>query len=258
MDRSKEKIKDLVTRKPVQMTMQSEDENFDEGEGNWLISYADLMTLLFAFFVLIAAFSTPDPAKFEKMKEETVKGMKAKYTSPYEDLAKAFRDILKQEKLEKQVSIQILDDGLELTSNGTLFFDSGSAELNPRAKFLVEKIAGVLVTQNPKQSGFHVVVEGHTDDTPIVSARFPSNWELSASRASTVVRLIESKGFNHSLLRPEGRADTEPVAPNRDANNLPIALNQAQNRRIVIKVQKQLPARTSTTVSPSSETNLEK
>jgi chemotaxis protein MotB len=72
---------------------------------------------------------------------------------------------------------------------------------------------------------------------------FASNWELSSVRASTVVRLFESQGFPHAGLRPIGYGDTEPVVPNETPAGEPIPENQAQNRRIVIRIQRQLPAR---------------
>ena len=100
--------------------------------------------------------------------------------------------------------------------------------------------------------GFRVTVEGHTDDSPIYSKSFPSNWELSSIRAGTVVRLLESKGLPRADLRPVGLADTEPVVPNRDGSGTPIPENQAANRRILIRIQKQLPKRLSRDPKPSA------
>jgi chemotaxis protein MotB len=213
----------------------------DDGEGNWLVSYADMMTLLFGFFVMLTAFSTPDVGKIEKMREQTAKSMGVAYTKPYQDLFESLKKVLRDFHLDKEVSVEFQDTGLSLVSKGTLFFDSGSAELKPQARSLVEMISAILVDQ---ARGFRVVVEGHTDDIPIESRYFPSNWELSSARASTVVRLLESKGFPHPSLRPMGLADTEPVVPNRTPAGVSIPANQAQNRRIVIRIEKQLPKRT--------------
>ncbi|OFZ18352.1 MAG: hypothetical protein A2X94_12430 [Bdellovibrionales bacterium GWB1_55_8] len=212
----------------------------DDGEGNWLVSYADLMTLLFGLFVMITAFSTPDTKKMEKLKQETAKSMGGEYTRPYEELAQDMKNILADFKLDKEVTIEQTDEGITLISKGTLFFDSGSTDLKPRARELMEKVAEIL-TQ--KARGFRVIVEGHTDDVPIVSRMYPSNWDLSSSRASTVVRLLEWKGFPHADMRPVGLADTEPLVPNRDPAGVSLIDNQAQNRRIVVRVQKQLPQR---------------
>jgi chemotaxis protein MotB len=212
----------------------------DDGEGNWLMSYGDMMTLLFAFFVIISAFSTPDAAKMEKLKEETSKSMGVKYTKPFEELKSQLKQMLADSKMDKDISIVETGDGVAIVANGTLFFDSGAAELKPDAHTLISNLGDILIQE---AKGFRIVVEGHTDDVPITSLRFPSNWELSSSRAGTVVRLLESKGFLHKDLRPLGLSDTEPLFPNLDESGAPIADNRARNRRIVIRIQKQLPKR---------------
>jgi chemotaxis protein MotB len=212
----------------------------DDGEGNWLISYADMMTLLMGFFVVVTAFSTPDSAKLERLKQETSKSMGVDYENPFEDLSKNIHEVLQDLKLGREVEVRQLDDGIELVSNGTLFFDSGSTELKPLAAQLMGEVARVIVE---KARGFRVVVEGHTDDNPITSKQFPSNWELSSNRASTVVRLLEDKGFSRVNLSPIGLADTKPLVPNRLPSGAALAENQARNRRIVIRILKNLQAR---------------
>jgi chemotaxis protein MotB len=212
----------------------------EDSESNWLVAYADMMTLLFGFFVILSAFSTPNAQKMEELKKETALAMGGKYVKPYEDLTDGLRSVLKKVNLDKDVLIEETDEGVTLTSRGALFFDSGLAELKPQARDLMENIAGVLAQE---AKGFKIVVEGHTDNVPMVSSQFPSNWELSAVRAGTVVRLLESRGLPRRNLRPVGQADTEPVAPNNDAQGQPIVKNQAINRRIVIKILKQLPNR---------------
>jgi chemotaxis protein MotB len=110
----------------------------DDGEGNWLVSYADMMTLLFGFFVMISAFSTPNAGKFEKMKKETAQAMGAKYTNPYTEMNSSVKTFLKDFNLEEnEVSLEETLNGVTITSKGTLFFDSGSAELKPKALELV-------------------------------------------------------------------------------------------------------------------------
>ena len=212
----------------------------DDGEGNWLVSYADMMTLLFGFFVILSAFSTPDAGKMEKLKQETSKTMGVKYQNPYQEMTKALADILSESKLSDDVAISETDEGVTIVSKGTLFFDSGSTTLKPKAEELMAKVIDVLVKKAAK---FKVTVEGHTDDSPMKSTTIPSNWELSSARASTVVRLFEEKGFPHDRLRPVGLADIEPVAANRDPQGKAIPDNQAQNRRIVIRVLRELPKR---------------
>ena len=166
--------------------------------------------------------------------------MGVKYEKPNENLTNSLEAVLKALGLEKEVQIISTDEGISIISKGTLFFDSGSAVLKPEAEILMGKISDSLANS---AKNFKVVVEGHTDDAPIVSDRFPSNWELSASRASTVVRLMEQKGFPHDQLRPSGLADTEPVAANENPDQTPNIAGRAKNRRIVIRVLKQLPER---------------
>lgn len=212
----------------------------EDGEGNWLVSYADMMTLLFGFFVLVSAFSTPDAEKIEKLKKATVEYMDAPYVEPTEGLAESLQQVLQDYKLEDDVKIVATEEGLTMSSRGTVFFDSGSAELKPIAQDLLERVGDVIVEM---ARGFKVYVEGHTDDAPINTSRFPSNWELSAARASVVVRLLETRGFPHAQLRPVGLADVEPTLPNYDKRGRPLEENRARNRRIVIRLQKMLPRR---------------
>jgi chemotaxis protein MotB len=215
-------------------------EHEEDGESNWLVAYADLMTLLFGFFVILSAFSTPNAEKIEQLKKQTSEAMGGKYVKPYEELSTGLQKTLKEINLEKEVSMIETEEGVTLTSRGALFFDSGSAALKPIAQNLMEKVSDVLAVE---AQGFRIVVEGHTDNIPIFSRDFPSNWELSAARASTVVRLLESKGLPRANLRPVGLADTEPIAPNVDETGNSIPENQAKNRRIVVKILKQLPKR---------------
>jgi chemotaxis protein MotB len=84
-------------------------------------------------------------------------------------------------------------------------------------------------------------VEGHTDDSPISSGRFPSNWELSSDRANLILRMLEAKGFPRPHLQSQGYADTRPIAPNRDDKGNVIPENRGLNRRITIKILKESP-----------------
>jgi chemotaxis protein MotB len=209
----------------------------DDGEGNWLVSYADMMTLLFGFFVILSSMSTPDIQKIEKMKKATSEQMGGKYSMPYKDVSEGIHKVLSRINLAKEVSVTQSEEGVTITCKGTLFFDSVSSELLPKARELVDSIANVLVETG---GGFRIYVEGHTDDVPIPSGIYPSNWELSASRASTVVRLLETKGFRREDITPLGLADTKLLLPNRTPDGQAIPANQAENRRIVIRLQSKL------------------
>jgi chemotaxis protein MotB len=213
-----------------------------------------MMTLLFGFFVMVSAFSTPDAEKIEKLKKATVEYLDAPYVEPTEGLAESLQQVLQDYKLEDDVRIVATEEGLTMSSRGTIFFDSGSAELKPIAQDLLERVGDVLVEM---ARGFKVFVEGHTDDAPINTARYPSNWELSAARASVVVRLLEARGFPHRQLRPIGFADVEPALPNYDSKGRPIEENRARNRRIVIRLQKMLPRRMPPLAPPAGKGDAE-
>ncbi|MBY0369289.1 flagellar motor protein MotB [bacterium] len=207
----------------------------EDGESIWLLSYADLMSLMFGFFVILTSFSTPDTTKLEKLKKETAKSFDVKYEDPYQDLRARLENILVDYKLDKEVELTNGPEGIAIVSRGTLFFDVGKAELQKTAEKLLAQMGSVLAREG---KGFRISVEGHTDDTPISTGYFASNWELSSTRASTVVRLFEHQGIAHQNLRPIGLADTEPLQPNRDLAGIAVPSHQAQNRRIVIRIQK--------------------
>jgi chemotaxis protein MotB len=224
-----------LQRKRIKRAKRLAAESHDDGDGNWLVSYADLMTLLFGFFVMLSAFSTPDAAKLEKLKEATSESMGTTYTKPYADLEKDVQSIVKDIKLDKEIAITQDSEGIKITSKGTLFFESGSATLKDTALTLMENLAVILAQ---KAKGYRIIVEGHTDDSPIATKQFPSNWELSSARAGSVVRLLESKGIPSETLRPVGLAHTEPVLPNRSPAGAALPQNQAENRRIVIQISR--------------------
>lgn len=137
-------------------------------------------------------------------------------------------------KLAKNVdAVEVVprDDGVALSLRGAAFFDLASAEIKPDGLPLLREIAATLAG-----TPYRVTVEGHTDNLPIESWLYPSNWELSSARASRVARLLIDEGVPKDRMRVEGLADTQPVCPNADADGRPIPENQAKNRRVVILV----------------------
>ncbi|HUY68813.1 MAG TPA: flagellar motor protein MotB [Alphaproteobacteria bacterium] len=125
---------------------------------------------------------------------------------------------------------------VSLQMSSAAFFASASAELSARGKVILQKEAARLKTARYKN--YNIVVEGYTDDQPIHTAAFPSNWELSAARAASVVRFLITQGLPADRLRAAGYGDTHPIAPNRDAHGRPIPANQAKNRRVVIRLER--------------------
>jgi chemotaxis protein MotB len=129
------------------------------------------------------------------------------------------------------VEVKPRENGVELNLRGAAFFDLASAEVKPGGIPLLRDIAATLAG-----TPYKVTVEGHTDNLPMESWLYPSNWELSSARASRVARFLIDHGVAREHLRVEGLADTQPVAPNADPAGRPIPENQAKNRRVVILV----------------------
>lgn len=209
-------------------------EEVEEGEP-WLISYADLMTLLVGFFALIMSFSKMDPKEYEKVKEAASTAFGGEYQKPHQSLKDQIEKVLNEQGIKDKFEIVQTDAGVEVTFRGQLFFESGSAELRDEAVELMSKVAPV-IKQSAKD--YAVIVEGHTDDNPISSPQFPSNWELSSARASRVVRIFESHSFDRTHLQAIGWADTKPLVPNRDEKGSAVTEHQSQNRRVIIKIMK--------------------
>ncbi len=217
----------------LKLSRMASSDGHDAGESIWLLSYADMMTLLFSFFALLMSFSKIDVDSFEKVRKETTEIFGGEYQKPFQQLKDDLRDQMKLQGLNDKAIFDELEKGLTITFRGSVFFDSGSADLRPEAVDLLSKVIPAIKRQNVQ---FNVVVEGHTDDNPIKSDRYPSNWELSSNRASAVLRLFEENGFTRQHLRAIGFADTLPVVPNRSVAGESISENQSQNRRIVLKL----------------------
>ncbi|MCB0384733.1 MAG: OmpA family protein [Bdellovibrionales bacterium] len=211
---------------------EEEDHSDDE---IWLISYSDLMTLLFGFFVLMYVFASTKTGEAEKVREGLAKSFGGSYVPPQEELASQLKQKTEDgsHPIMGQIDVQTPSDGMEITFRSNLLFDSGSSELKPHVKATMKMIAG-LISNSVEDA--EILVGGHTDDSPIHTRRFPSNWELSAARAASVVKEFISTGYDPKMLVALGYAETRPAYPNRDEKGLPIPENRERNRRVVIKV----------------------
>ncbi len=226
----------------------------DEGEP-WQISFADMMTLIMCFFVIVAAISTVDAERFAEVSSQlqsqmtrTKPGQKAEpEPAPPADAAsyeKAAREEKKPlnvvyEKLAGKLAAESYGVSLERRPNsvavnmrGSVLFDLGTADLTPKAKSILTEVGEVLWGLPCRY-----VIEGHSDNIPIHNDRYPSNWELSAARASSVARFLMERGFPTERFTVVGRADTQPMVPNLDPAGQAIPRNQLLNRRVMILVE---------------------
>lgn len=212
----------------------------DEDTEAWLMTYADMVTLLLCFFIILFAISTPNGDMIKKVAESLRKegfyldvGV---INDPYEDLRKDLSLALGASGYDQFVAISEQDDAVSMELASSSFFERGSAKFNKQGVTVLDVISQQLMPFANRD--FAVEVEGYTDDTPIATAQYPSNWELSAARATNVVRYFVAKGFPANKLRASGMGDAYPKAPNRDATGNPIPVNQELNRRVVVKIHK--------------------
>lgn len=138
--------------------------------------------------------------------------------------------LLVKDNLQNDVTVTVRERGLEISINSRVLFNSGSADLTASSRDLVRRIADILTPLADNQ----ICVEGHTDDRPIHTSQFPSNWELSQARASTVLRLLlaENIGLKPANLSSIGYGEYRPIASNNTLDG------RAKNRRVNIVILK--------------------
>ncbi len=210
------------------------EEEPEEAE-EWLTTYADAITLLMAFFVMLASFSKIDLPMFEQVAAGIKNELGKRDTqSPISLLKIDVQDVVYEMQADQAVNVETTDKGISIELSSSAFYKAGSAEIRDEALPVMDKIAQTLNGQ--RYQLYNVDVEGHTDDIPINTPRFPSNWELSSARATTVVRFLIDKGLDPERLKATGFAETRPKAENRDAEGKPIKENQSTNRRVALEV----------------------
>lgn len=237
-----------------------------ENPERWLVSYADFITLLFAFFVVMYAISSINEGKYRVMSDSissafrSIPGVSsagqvgitpgpgqplsiaipARRLPPsvkpdatqgaqrerLRDMAKELNKALAPLVDEGKVTVTEGALGITIDIEASVLFASGDARLNPAAVRVLIAVAQILAPTN-----FPVIVEGHTDNTPISTAQFPSNWELSGMRASSVVRLFIDNGVDGRRLAATGYADQRPLADNATADG------RQRNRRVSLTIE---------------------
>ncbi len=199
----------------------------------WLITYGDMMTLLMTFFVLLFAMSTIDPVKLEQFSDSVGKALGKKEKVEKFSLAEIYTEVvnvIKEQNLEEQVEVETSARGVCIKIPSEISFASGSANLDPAIYPFLEKFVSMI-----KKSVYPIAIEGHTDNIPIRSATFPSNWELSSSRASGVVRYFISQGIQSNRFQAIGYSDTQPRAQGNTVDEANATSEQrSQNRRVEI------------------------
>lgn len=208
-----------------------------DDESNWLVSYADMMTLLCGFFIMLFSMAKMDAPQYDSFKQAVVKQFGGEYVSPPQELAKFATQLLKEAGLETGVVVKSDSLGISVIFESTLFFETLSSEITPQGKVTLSKLIDGISNQQKKNSkNYRIVVEGHTDSRPITGGIYPSNWELSGARASRVIRLFLNAGFLPDHLTSIGYADTHPQFESRLSDGRWDEVALAKNRRVVVRI----------------------
>lgn len=200
---------------------------------DWLTTFSDAMTLLMCFFVMLASMSKIDIPSYEKVAAGIKKEIgKKESKSETQVLQETIQNTVYEMMADETVKVETDDRGIVIELQGGAFFKPGSADLRPEAYPVLEKMTQAIAA--PRYRLFLIEVEGHTDDDPISTPLYPSNWELAGNRAATVVRYFISHGVDIERVKAASFAETRPKVPNRNPDGTPIPENQKENRRIVI------------------------
>ncbi|MFP4155450.1 MAG: OmpA/MotB family protein [Halothiobacillaceae bacterium] len=238
----------------------------EDDQALWLLTMVDLKTLLLTLFVVLVAYayyepdrydgapgSGPDPEQYRA--EETGRPAERPQQAPTQD--EAGEPVIDPEPAEKpvedreadrpeqepadqeteqlrnaltgmddQVDLTVVEGQINLRIRDNILFAPGAARLSDAGLTLLDELARRLADQP-----YPISIEGHTDNIPIRTLRFPSNWELSASRASSVLRYLASRGIAETRMQAVGLADTRPIASNDTAEG------RAANRRVELVIQ---------------------
>lgn len=213
-------------------------DGFDEtmdSDNNWLISLSDLLSLLLVFFIMFVVMTKGSGAN---EKTRAAKGqnhvlpvaeLNQKVAVPGETIRDEIKSGMKNLDLGDDISVLATNKEIIITIKEKVTFSPGEADILGSFEPVLDTIAEII----HKYPYFHVEITGHTDNVPINTFRYPSNWELSVARAASVLKyFINNHYIDSSRLSIKGNADQKPVAP----NDTPA--NRAQNRRVEIRLKR--------------------
>lgn len=199
------------------------------GNEGWLTSYADLMTNLLIFFVLLVSASEIQTGRLERLMTR-ISG------APQGSLSEAQKIVdqtIREQNLTGKVTVEMTDSGLELSFNSGVTFSSGQAVIRPE---MLEPLTKVLDPLVPLAGKYRFAIEGHTDRVPLGgTSSFRSNWELASARSGEVRDRLERMGVPRDRLRIEAYADTKPL-PQAQVVGLSDEEALARHRRVVVRL----------------------
>lgn len=223
------------------------------GGARWLVSYADFVTLMFGFFLILWASADQSQEKYSELAVAFQRALNSGamlgqqgtgqiigqggrqgqlQISPFSRVSEQAGELAAQSGLTDQISVGMKKEGLVITLSGSLLFDPGKAEVRPEASDVLARLASIMEPTPGK-----IRIEGHTDNVPLSTPDIPSNWELSTGRAASVLRYFtETLGMPADRFEIAGYAEFRPVVPNDTREN------RAKNRRVEIILMKPDPA----------------
>ena len=198
----------------------------DEG---WLLSYADLITNLLVFFAMLLGASEISRTRMQEIAAElSGEEQPASLASIQAEIDRR----IEEEGLEEMIRTDLTDDGLKLSMNSGLMFDSGSAVIRSEQTVTLDSMLEILV---PYGERYDFGIEGHTDSTPYGNGDGRTNWELSTDRANAVRTRLELVGIEQERIRVEGYADTVAL-PEEELDGLGPDERLARHRRVIVRV----------------------
>jgi chemotaxis protein MotB len=243
----------------------------EPGSPAWMTTFGDMMTLLLVFFVLLYSFSSMDVEKFRgfisalQSQLGVLDGGQTITPNPNidagtlgEDYAQAPQNIqqimreldnyIESNGLGERVNVENKRKGLVISLTGEILYELGRAEIREQGREILAIISDIL-----KDIPNDIMIEGHTDDLPIRTDEFPSNWELSTARAVNVIKfLIEERDFDPARLSAAGYSEYRPVADNDSSES------RAENRRVeVVVLNSQYTVNNGAEVENNSQRNLQ-
>ncbi len=206
-------------------TRKKKEEPRSPGAPAWMVTYGDMMTLLMVFFVLIVSFSTVEIIRFRAAMgsfqgaimpwqpkiagKAVIEPITVDIMEPMQDRAEAIEELqemIEEAELAEQVEVYEVSGGVRIVFSDPVLFDEGKDDLKPGVFPIMRKLVDVAL----KAKTGEILIEGHTDDTPINTLEFPSNWELSAARALRVLKFLQTSGFPPERLVAVGYGEYRP------------------------------------------------
>jgi chemotaxis protein MotB len=198
-------------------------------EDGWLLSYADLITNLLLFFVVLLTAANLSKGRMQQV-VKSISGEESPQS--LSSIRKEIDAEIEKRKLQELVRTTEKEDGLELSLNSGLVFDSGKANIR---KDVEQTVSSMLQLLTPYSGKYSFAVEGHSDNIPIAGGTFATNWELSSARAIVVRQRLEDVGIPKERVRVEGYADTKPL-PEEELAPLDAEQRLARHRRVVVRI----------------------